>query len=196
MFIDFLSLMLVNLVTGLVLLAVFIVFFLDKDQKRIAPGFLITGTIGLITGFCMIFTWPLPGSFNIAYGELDVLVSALFFFTGLVLTMGWDLLSIGVVAVLASVTALIVGVRIVNLHMGSEPLLAGAGFVFTGLGGLMTLPSYFFRKPLTLRIITAILLLIGAGVFALTGYGEYWQHLSAFAKWVPATMHAAAAAAK
>ncbi len=195
MFIDFLALMLVNLVIGLVLLAVYVVFFLDGDGKRIAPGFLVPGIILPVSGFRMIFTWPLPGSYNIAYGELAVLVGVLFFVAALALIFDWDLLSVGIVAVLASIAAVIVGLRIISLKMTTAPGLESVGFIFTGLGGIMTLPSYFVRKPLTIRIITAILLLVGAAVFAFTGYLEYWTHLSGFAKWLPDTMRAAAAAA-
>lgn len=194
MFIDFLALMLVNLVIGLVLLAIYIVFFLDTNGKRIAPGFLVPGIILPVAGFRLIFTWPLPGSYNIAYGELAVLVGVLFFVAWLALTFEWDLLSVGVVAVLASIAAVIVGLRIINLKMTTEPSLEGIGFIATGLGGILTLPSYLLRKSLAVRIVTAIVLLVGAAIFALTGYAEYWTHLSGFAKWLPDTMRAAAAA--
>ena len=80
--------------------------------------------------------------------------------------------------------------------MTTEPLVASLGFIFTGVGGILTLPSYFFRKSMVLRIVTALALLAGAGVWAITGYGEYWTHLSGFAKWLPDTMRAAASAAK
>jgi len=195
MFIDYVALMLVNLVIALVLLAVYVAFLIDKDSKRIAPGFLLSGFIGLVTGFGMIFVWPLPGSYNIAFGEPAVLFGALFFFGGLALLRDWDLLSIGIVAVLASIVAVIVGLRLINLKMTQEPVLAGLGFIFTGVGGILTLPTYFFKKSITLRVITTIVILIGAAIWALTGYASYWAHPAQFAKWLPETMRQAAAAA-
>ena len=65
MFIDYLTLMLMNLSAGLVIMAFFVFRFLDKDRKKMVPGFLASGFLALITGLRVIFTWPLPGSYNI-----------------------------------------------------------------------------------------------------------------------------------
>lgn len=66
--------MLVNLVAGLFLLAAHVYLGLNNtDQKRWISGFGMTGAIALTTGLHMIFTWPVPGSFNIAFGEMSVL---------------------------------------------------------------------------------------------------------------------------
>jgi putative membrane protein len=39
----------------------------------------------------MTFTWPIPGSFNIAFGETTALFGILFVGTSLTLAMGWEL---------------------------------------------------------------------------------------------------------
>ncbi len=57
MFIDYLSLMLINLAGGLTLLAAYVYFGLDdKNQQRWIPGFGVAGAIALITGLHMTFT--------------------------------------------------------------------------------------------------------------------------------------------
>ncbi|KAB8330051.1 DUF981 family protein [Scytonema tolypothrichoides VB-61278] len=67
MFINYITLMLINLVAGLVLLAGYVYFGLDHaNQKRWIPGFGMTGAIALVTGLHMIFTWPVIGSYNLA----------------------------------------------------------------------------------------------------------------------------------
>ncbi len=196
MFIDYVALMLVNLVIALVLLAVYVAFLIDSDPKRIAPGFLLTGVIAVVTGFAMNFAWPLPGSANIVFGEPSVLLGAVFFFTGLALVKEWDLLSMGIAAAFAGIVAVILGIRLLGkVPPTQEPLLAGLGFIFAGVGAILMLPTYFLKKNVPIRTITAIVLVIAAVIWAVTGYGAYWAHPEAFGKWLPETLRQAAAAA-
>ncbi len=188
MFIDYLTLMLTNLVVALVLFALFMGRLIDKDAKKVVPGFLLTGFIALMAGFRMIFTWPLPGPYNFAYGEMTVFYGGFFFMAGLAIVFSWDLITIGIYAFFAGIAAVAIGVRILNLNLTKEPLLAAGGFILTGLSSILTLPALFFKKARVLRIILAILLLVCAVIWAFTGYAAYWQHFDAFAKWAPATM--------
>jgi putative membrane protein len=185
MFVDYLTLMLVNLVAGLLLLAVHLVFFMEQDSKRLAPGFLLTGSLGAATGLHMTLKWPLPGPHNIAFGEMSLLFGALFFFAGLALLREWDLLGLGIYAVLAGLAAVVVGARILNKSLTQEPVLTFLGYLFTGVGGILTLPAYLLHKSLAFRIVVALVLLVGAAIWAFTGYGSYWVHLESFAKYFP-----------
>src|SRR3990167_4250520 len=79
MFIDYVPLMLINMASGLCLLAA----CLRKAnnpvvEKHWASGFLMSGAVALACGFHMVFNWPLPGSYNVAFGELSVLLGILF----------------------------------------------------------------------------------------------------------------------
>jgi len=188
MFIDFLTLMLTNLVVALVLFALFMGRLINRDAKKVVPGFLLTGFIALLTGFRMIFTWPLPGPYNFPYGEMTVFYGGFFFMAGLAIVFGWDLITIGIYAFFAGVAAVIIGVRILDLKLTTEPLLSAGGFVLTGLSAILTLPALFFKEARVLRVILAVLLLVCAAIWAFTGYAAYWQHFDAFAKWTPATM--------
>lgn len=59
MFINYITLMLINLVVGLFLLAGYVYLGLSEaHQKRWIPGFGMVGAIALTTGLHMIFTWP------------------------------------------------------------------------------------------------------------------------------------------
>ncbi len=188
MFIDFLTLMLTNLVVALVLFALFIAKLIDTtDAKKVVPGFLLTGFIALVTGFRMIFTWPLPGPYNFPYGELTVFYGGFFFMAGLAIVFEWDLITIGIYAFFAGIAAVIIGIRILDLNLTTEPLLSGVGFILTGLSSILTLPALYWEAK-ALRVILAILLLVCAAIWAFTGYAAYWQHFDAFAKWTPATM--------
>ena len=185
MFIDYLTLMLINLVAGLLLLALHLVAFMERNPKKLAPGFLLTGFLGAATGLPMILKWPLPGAHNIAFGEMSLLFGALFFFAGLALLREWDLLGLGIYGVLAGLAAVVVGARILNKGMTQAPLLTFLGYLFTGAGGILVLPAYLLRRSLALRVVVALVLLAGAAIWALSGYASYWAHLESFAKYFP-----------
>ena len=62
----------------LALLADFVYRGLNSThQRQWIPGFGVTGAVALTTGLHMIFTWAVPGSFNIAFGETTVLFGVL-----------------------------------------------------------------------------------------------------------------------
>jgi len=77
MFVDYLTLMLVNMAAGLAVLALFVLKYIDGDRKKLAPGLLVSGFVALVTGLHMIFAWPIIGSYNIPFGEMSVLFGAL-----------------------------------------------------------------------------------------------------------------------
>ncbi|MDA8427039.1 MAG: DUF981 domain-containing protein [Treponema sp.] len=191
MFIDHLTIMLVNLAAGLTLMGVFVLKFMDKDRKRTAPGFLLSGFVSLVTGLHIVFTWPLPGSYNIAFGEMAALFGVLFFVAGLAFLFDWDLLTLGIYAAFVGVGSIVIGARILSLGMTSEPLMAGGGFILTGLMAVLTLPVFYLRRFLLVRALAAIGLFGSAAIWALTGFMAYWSHLEGFAKWAPAVMRQA-----
>jgi putative membrane protein len=188
MFIDYLTIMLVNIVAGLVITAIFVLKHLEGERRKAAPGFLVTGFIALVTGFHVIFTWPLPGSYNIPFGEMTVFYGALYVAAGIAVLVQWDLITLAVYAVFAGAASIVLGIRIFELKMTNDPLVAMAGFVLSGLAGVLSLPVYLLRKSAVVRILAAILALGTAAVWAILGFTAYWDHLSVFSKWVPILM--------
>ncbi len=192
MFIDYLTLIMINLVAGTVILAFYLWKGMDeKDQRPYASAFIMTGLLSLITGLQLAFTWPLPGSYNIAYGDATALFGVVFLATGLSLWQGWNLLPVTIYAFFAGADAIIIGFRILSLNMTKEPLLAAIGFVLAGLGGLGSFPFFmWFKDNKTARWVGIVVLLAAAAVWAVTFYPSIWGHLDSFSKWVPSTMAA------
>ncbi len=188
MFIDYVALMVVALVIGLVTLAVYLALYFEAESRKIAPGLILAGFILLATGLHLIFTWPLPASYNVSFGEPAVLFATLLVGAGAALMAGWDLLGFAVFAFPAGVVALVVGVRLIDLQQTNAPVLAGLGYILPGIVGLLSPPIYFLRRSLPLRVAAAALLLIAAAVWAFIGYGAYWLHLQSFAEWKPFPM--------
>jgi putative membrane protein len=187
MFINYITLMLINMVAGLVLLATFVYQGLDHTSpKQWIPGFGMTGAVALATGLHMIWTWPVRGSFNIAYGETTVLFGILFIATSLALAFGWDLLTVTIYAFFAGLTSILIGVRIINLDLTQRPLLSGVGFILTGLGGVLAAPTLLYLKTSRgWRLLGAVVLIAAALIWAITGYLAYWGHMAGYSDWQP-----------
>ena len=190
MFIDYITLMLINMVAGLVLLADFVYRGLEgANPKRWIPGFGLVGGIALATGLHMIWTWPIPGSFNISFGETSVMFGGLYLATSVALAMSLDLLTITVYAFFAGVTAIVVGARIISLGQTRQPVVAGLGFMLTGLGGVFAAPTLVYLKTNRgWRTLGAIVLLLAAVIWAFIGYMAYWGHMASFSDWQPPVM--------
>jgi len=190
MFIDYLTLMLINLAAGLFIMAVFVVWFLNGDRRKVVPGLLVTGFVALVTGLHEIFTWPIVSSYNIPFGEMSVFFGVLFLATGIAILREWDFLTLGIYAVFAGAASIVLGIRIYSLKMTSEPLVAMAGFVLTGLLAVLALPAYLLRKSVVVRILAALGLTGASAIWAVLGYLAYWAHLANFSKWVPTLFEA------
>lgn len=175
------------MVAGLVLLATFVYQGLDSStQKHWIPGFGMTGAIALVTGLHMIYTWPVTGSFNIAFGETTVLFGILFLTTSISLALGWDLLTVAIYAFFAGLAAIIIGIRLINLDLTRRPLLSGIGFILTGLAGVLAAPTLLYlRTNKTWRLIGAVVLIVAALIWAVTGYLAYWGHMAQYTDWQP-----------
>jgi len=190
MFVNYLTLMLINLVAGLALMAHFIYYGLHaapENRKPWVPGFAAVGLIALVTGLHMIFNWPLPSSFNIAYGEMSAFFGVIFLAAALALAAGWSLLTVAIYAAFAGLAAIVLGIRIIWLGLSQQPILAGIGFILAGTSGPLLLAAQLWSAERRLRQVAAIVLLVAALIFALTGYLAYWGHMAQFLQWAPGT---------
>jgi len=188
-FIDYVGLLLINMSAGLFLLAGYLYKGIEsKQQKKWSPALAISGFIATSYGCHMTWHWPLPGSYNVAFGEMSVLLGALFLGAAFCLAMDWDMLIVAAYGFFSGLAATIVGCRIINLGMTKEPLIAGIGFILTGLCGIFSAPALYFRANRFFRLLGSITLIIAALIWARTGYMACWSHLADLAKWMPATM--------
>ena len=189
MFIDYLPLLLINMAAGLVILASYLKGCLSNQQdKGWAAAFYIVGAIAFFFGMHMTLTWPLPASYNVAFGETSILFGALFLAAGFSIANGYSLLPVALYAFFAGTTAIVLGLRIINLHLTQAPLLSGAGFILTGLGGILLLPALRFSSARWMKILVAVILVAAALLWIYTGCTGYWAHLKNFAQWKPVTM--------
>ncbi len=190
MFIDYLTVLMINLAAGTALLAYFVLKGIPSDDtKAFAAGFGVVGLIAFLGGGHMALNWPLPGSYNIGFGESTLLFGAVFLGASYALAKGWDLLPISIYAFFAGVEALLVGLRIIDLGLTKSPLISGIGFILAGIGGIAAAPGLnLLKKSQTFRYIAAGVLVIVSLFWAYTFYASLWGHLESFTSWVPLTM--------
>jgi len=189
LFIDFLALMLLNMTAGFVVLAAFLLMGLTSgDGKRWAASFAIVGLIAIVTGFRMTFTWPLPGSYNSAFGEMSVLLGIVFLGAGVAMAKVWSLKGVTLYAFFAGWAAIVLGVRIFQLHLTLVPVLASASFILSGLAGVLAAPALAMKGNKPFRALAAAVLVVTGLVWAATAYPEYAIHIKIFKTWVPVLM--------
>ena len=178
MFIDYVTMMLINMTGGLAVLSFFLLKGIDSENKASwSPAFGISGLVAAVCGFAMAFSWPLPKPYNAPYGEMSVFLGVLFLGTSWALAKNWSLLPLSIYAFFAGAAAMLLGVRIINLSLTQSPVLAGAGFILTGLGGVSAGLILWKHKVKFLRIAGAVVMLAAAAIWALIGYIAYWKHL-------------------
>jgi putative membrane protein len=190
MFIDYITLMLVNMAAGLVILAWFFLKGLGgPNEKAWASGLAMVGLVALVAGFAMTFTWPIPkleqvnlAWANVAFGETTVLLGILFLGAALAVSRSWSLVPVTVYACLAGVIGIVIGVRIAVLGLSQMPPMTAVGFILTGLGGPLSLAVALAPGRRTVRIITAVILCIAAALWLLTAILGYWGHLAMLSK--------------
>jgi putative membrane protein len=176
--IDYVTLLLVNMVSALVVLAFFLWCGLGReDAGHWAPAFGISGLVATVAGFAMTFTSPIPKPFSMAYGEMSVLLGVLFLGTAWALVRGWSLLPLSIYAFVAGGAAILLGVRFIALSLTPMPLLPGTGFILTGLGGVGAGVVLWKHDVKALPLAGALVMLAAAAIWAFTAGMAYWAHM-------------------
>lgn len=192
-FVDELALMLVNLVAGLAILALYVYLAPKGEQQpRWAVPFAMVGFTGVATALPMLVTWPLPGSYNIAFGDAAMFFGIGFLGGAWALAKGQGLQFPSLWSIFGAIAAIVIGIRLMSLGLTKEPAMAGIAYILSGLGGLLVPLQAFLPGNRALRLLVIAVLVIAALLWAVTAYPAYWSHLASFAKWAPATMAKAA----
>ncbi len=190
MFVDYVTLMLVNMAAGLVILAAFFwKAFGGPNERSWAPALAMVGLVALSTGLHMTLTHPIPKLdetnltwANVAFGEMSVLLGVAFLAAALAVGKGWRLHGVGVYALVAGATAVVVGVRVLDLGLSQTPRLTAVGFILTGAAGLLSLLVILAPRVRALRAVAAADLLVSAAIWLTIGLPAYWSHLERFSQ--------------
>jgi putative membrane protein len=188
MYIDFLTFLLVNQAVGLTLLACYVYWDVDRsEQRRWAPGFALSGLAAAVLGLRLVFAWPLPGSFNLLYGEPSLFFGILMLMMAAVAWLELDLLPVAVYGTFAGFVSFLLGIQVLNLGLTKSPFLSGVSFLWTGLVGVFAIPMLRYRRFHAFRVFGAGGLGAAALLWAVLGFNAYWAHVEPFMGWRPLT---------
>ncbi len=184
---DYIGLMLILLVAAMFTAAVFFWKGLDLplSSRHWAGPFAAVGLPAFLIGLHMVLVWPMPGkaSFaNVAFGEPMVLLGTIFLGAALAMAKGWDLLPMGILAFLTGIVSVIIGAQIYNVGLTLSPPMTAAGFILTGVCGVVAPLVLMQREFRLLRQVYALLLAAAGALWAVTAFAAYWGHIGAFAK--------------
>jgi len=189
-FIDYITLLLVNMTAGLVILAAFLLRGLGAaTEKDWAPGLGIVGLVATLAGLHLALTWPIPQLpqinlrfANAAFGETSVMLGVLFLGAALAVAKGWRLVPVGIYAAVAGAVAIVIGIRIAMLGLTAMPVPTGIGFILSGLAGILTLLVFLRTGVRALKLGAAACLIVAAAIWAFVAGAAYWSHLAAWSK--------------
>ncbi|MEO0212253.1 MAG: DUF981 family protein [candidate division WOR-3 bacterium] len=176
---NYISLMLIGLSSSLIMLALFLI---SKEKKKFSFPFILTSIILIIPSFHLIFNWPLEEkSYNILFGEPAILLGMLMFFAGLSLILEIDLFYLSILGFIFGLLSVELGVRIINLKLTYMPILAGIGYVLTGICGIISPFTLKFQNK-KMNFLGALLLISSSFIWIFIGFLAYWLHLEMFLK--------------
>lgn len=186
MFVDYTAVMLVGISAGFVILAHYLYTNPPPEARQPwAAGFFAAGLLGLVTSVPMLVNWPLPGGFNVAFGEPALFLSIAFLAAAITLALRWEPLIPALYGFFGGIMAVVVGARILDLGLTQSPAVAAIGYIAAGLGGMLTLPAINYRATRWIAVAAAVCLGIAAVAFLFTGYMAFWGHIADFAKYFP-----------
>jgi len=191
-FVDYLTVM---MVAGSVLAVLYDLRLRGTDLEEQRPwAFGAIGFLLALPGLYIVLTWPLPGAYNIVMGEPALWFGVLFVGTALALRAGESLMPLAVLAVFGGLINLFLAVAMLAHGLSRNPPLWAAAYAAIGLAAVLA--------PLVVgkvgsfgwsRWAAGTLLVIGAAIFALGGFGAYIEHTSqeGFGGWQPTAMREA-----
>jgi len=194
MFIDYITLLLVNAAAGLLLTAFYLVWGLDRPhQNHWAAGFAAVSVVALAAGLHMALTWPVPRLpeanlvwANVAFGELTVLAGALFLAMALATAKNWPLTGVAPLALVWGLTAMVIGAYMIRLNLSNAPLLTGSAIILAGAAAVGAAPLFARVRPPgsvpMIRGLLAVMLAVAAGIFLFIAAGAYLVHLRTYSQ--------------
>ena len=195
--VDYVTLMLVNAGAGFMILAFYLMAGArEEDQRKWAAALAVPGLISVATGLHMTFAWPLPGPYNMLFGEVSVMFGAVLVGLAWCAARGVSRVPVAIYAFFAGLVVLGLGGKIMELlpakRVTQMPHVTAAGFLCSGVGGMLLAGALALRKT-WLRAIAAFFLICAGVLWFATGFVSYRVHLK---MWTPTTAPRKAEAAQ
>ncbi len=149
--------------------------------------FLSLGITLAIPAVHLTLTWPLPGGNNIIMGEPALYFGVLLAIAGSAVLTGHDVRPLAWLSLPGGVIALACAGAILTHGMTRSPGLWAVAYAAIGAAAILV---PFAVRLRWLRLVVALLLLVGAAIFLFGAIGAYREHPGpeSFGKWRPLPM--------
>lgn len=190
-FIDPLTVMLLSLGMSALLLALYY-FRVGSGKKDISslvvPAFIL-GLFNAVSGFLMSFTWPLPGSYNMLFGDPLLVLGLLMIAGSYMISKGMDVKALSLLGFLLGIYLLVGMIGITQFHMetGNDWLTATGLYAFSMLAAIFS-PILYLKPKGSNRYayyFEVFLLVVVMLLALLIGYMGFYEHLGAFSTYFP-----------
>ena len=190
-FIDPLTVMLLSLGMSALLLALYY-FKVGSGKKDISslvvPAFIL-GLFNAVSGFLMSFTWPLPGSYNMLFGDPLLVLGLLMIAGSYMISKGMDVKVLSLLGFLLGVYLIVgmIGITQFGMESGNDWLTATGLYAFSMLAAIFS-PILYLKPKGSNRYAYyfEVFLLVVVMLFALLiGYMGLDEHLGAFSTYFP-----------
>ena len=190
-FIDPLTVMLLSLGMSALLLALYY-FRVGSGKKDISslvvPAFIL-GLFNAVSGFLMSFTWPLPGSYNMLFGDPLLVLGLLMIAGSYMISKGMDVKALSLLGFLLGIYLLVGMIGITQFHMetGNDWLTATGLYGFSMLAAIFS-PILYLKPKGSNRYayyFEVFLLVVVMLLALLIGYMGFYEHLGAFNTYFP-----------
>ncbi len=190
-FIDPLTVMLLSLGMSALLLALYY-FKVGSGKKDISslvvPAFIL-GLFNAVSGFLMSFTWPLPGSYNMLFGDPLLVLGLLMIAGSYMISKGMDVKVLSLLGFLLGVYLIVgmIGITQFGMESGNDWLTATGLYAFSMLAAIFSPILYLKPKGSgKYAYYFEVFLLVVVMLFALLiGYMGLDEHLGAFSTYFP-----------
>lgn len=190
-FIDPLTVMLLSLGMSALLLALYY-FKVGSGKKDISslvvPAFIL-GLFNAVSGFLMSFTWPLPGSYNMLFGDPLLVLGLLMIAGSYMISKGMDVKVLSLLGFLLGVYLIVgmIGITQFGMESGNDWLTATGLYAFSMLAAIFSPILYLKPKGSgKYAYYFEVFLLVVVMLFALLiGYMGLDEHLGSFSTYFP-----------
>jgi uncharacterized membrane protein len=184
---DYITLLLLSVTTGLVVLGVYFASGITRgDARHYAPAAALPGIVSLIAGLHMCLTWPIPHKpgimwANMVFGETSAFFGALMLAFALAIAMNWRLSIVAIGGAMLGALAIVLGAGVLATGVTAAPAMTATMFIVSGIAGVLSLPAVLRPAARFWRWCVALLLFGASALWLFTTLMSYWAHLERYA---------------
>lgn len=191
LYIDPLAMMLISLAMSTLIGSLYFLFLAmnrTKDTQQLLVPAIGIGFFDFVSGFLMSFTWPLPSSYNLLFGDPLMMFGLILIITAIGLYKGYEIKFNSIFLLFLGIYVLVESAGIVayKLEAGDDLLSAMGLYIIDGIAAVLA-PILFVKpdRAKYLYYLEFVLLILGTLVALFIGYEAIYGHLLDFIAWAP-----------